>query len=284
MGIAGKKRGRDTSTTPVKHAAADAAGEQAINVSSGNFQRKSRLGSKEARWDAAKTFQQAARADSGQQTQSVPRPGAFIIAQHSKQMAASTLSEDGCLPGAPQRARRSKNKFKPEPKPMQSLSSEGAQLKGASHTGEGAAAQYAVAGNESSQAPAAPPVTSQKRLKSKCIHNAGIPAPAVRKGPPQETPEKGREGSGAPQHAKAGPRGLNSQQTHTGRQYSKHHAHNSHAEHWAVGASGRFAVACKRSEAGTHDSSRGLADDDGARSAPAARAAVQTFTAAPLPG
>ena len=259
--------------------------------------------------------QQAACADRGQQAKAVPRSGAFRTAQHGKQMAAPTQAENGCLPAAPQRPRRSKNKFKPEPKPEPSLVSEGAQAKSASCTGERAVAQHAVASNQSSQAPAAPLVTSEKRRKNKSKRKAGVSASAMpltkggadpqgyeQRAPaavtaiqkqqgtvlsnktPQGTPRKGRESSGAPHHPAAGPKGLHTQQNHTGRQYSKQHAQNGHAEHQAVGANGRRAAACKQSEAGKHDSSKDYIDGSGAMPVPAAKVAVPTITAAPLPG
>ena len=314
MGIAGKKRGRDTSTLGLKPAAAPASKRKAINTSLGKLQGKPGEGSYKASRDAGKTHQQAACADRSQQAKSVPRSGAFSTAQHGKQVAASTQAENGCLHAAPIRPRRSKNKFKPEPEP-EPLASEGAQANNATHTKERAAAQYAVASNESSQAPAARPFTSLKGKKNKSKRNAGVPAPALpltkggaalkgneqraqatrtalqeqqgavlRKGPPQGTPRKGRESSGAFHHPAAGPKGLPSQQSLSGRQYSKQHAQNGHAEHQAVGANGRQAAACKRSKAGVHDSRKEHIDGSGAMPVPAAKVAVPTITAAPLPG
>ena len=315
MGIAGKKRGRDTGIIDVKPAAAAASKRKAIDASLGKLQGKPREGSYKASRDAGKTHQQADRADRGQQAKAVPRSGAFGTAQHGKQMATPTQVENGYLPAAAQRPQRSKSKFKPEPRPEPNLASEGAKANAASHTGVGAAAQYAVKSNESSQAPTAPPVTSQKGRKNRFKHNAGVPAPALpltrggaapqayeQRAPatvtafqkqqgtvlsnkaPQGTPRKGRESSGAPQHASAGTKGLHSQQNHTGRQNSKQHAQNGHAEHQAVGANGRRAAACKRFEAGMHDSRKEHIDGSGGMPVPAAKVAVPTITAAPLPG
>ena len=315
MGIAGKKRGRDTSMTNVKPAAAAAAKRNAMNASSGKHQGKPGEGSYGAGRDAGKTHQQAARADRGPQTKSVPTSGAFSTAEHGKRMAALTQAENGCLPAAAQRPRRSKNKFKPEPKHEPELALVSAQANIASHTGAGAAAQYAVASNESSQAPAAPHVTGEKRRKSSAKRKAGVSAPALplskgsadphgyeqraqatltalqeqqgavlRKGHSQRTPRKGRESSGAPPHPAAGPKGLHSQRNHPGMQHSKQHAQNGHAEHQTVGGNARRAAACKRSEAGMHDSRKEHIDGSGAMPVPAAKVAVPTITAAPLLG
>ena len=315
MGIAGKKRGRDISTADVNAAASAAASKQATNASSGGFQVKAGHGSTKARWDAGKTHQLAAGADRGQQAEAAPRSGAFSTAQHGKQMAVSTEAENGCLQAAPVRPRRSKNKFKPEPRPEPNLASEGAQANSASCSGEGAAAQYAVASIESSQAPAAPHVTSKKRRKSRPKRKAAFSGPALplskgaadpqgyeQRAPatvtasqkqrevilsnkiPQGTLRKGRESSDAPHHPPAGPNGLLSQQHHIGRQHSKQHAQNGHAERQALGADGRRAAACKRSEAGMRNSRKEHTNGSGAMPVPAAKVAVPTITAAPLPG
>lgn len=316
MGLAGKKHGRDASTSAVNPAAAAAVRKQAVNASSGGVKGKSRQGSREARWDAAKTHQQAARADRGQQTRTVPISGA-LRSQHGKQVAASSQSNNGSLPAAPQRSKRNKNKFKPEPKPEAelSLASEGAQPNGAKHAGGDSAAQYAFASNELSQAPAAPPLTSEKGWKSKSKRKAGGSAPklslskgsaalqgneqrahaattalleqqgaVLRRESPQGIPRKGHQSSDALHHPPAGPKGLHSQQNHTGRQNSKQHAQNGHAEHQAVGANGRRAAARKQFEAGMHDSRKEHTNGSGAMPVPAAKVAVPTITAAPLPG